>query len=75
MVSRCLILGRNFFVLQIQTQRDFRWTMSRVAGKLAMVVLKNYSQIHTENHAYPMLAIKPHEARVKLQDSVTKILN
>lgn len=45
------------------------------AGKLAAVVLKNYSQIHTENHAYPMLAIKPHEARVKLQDSVTKILN
>lgn len=45
------------------------------AGKLAAVILENYSQIHAENHAHALLAIKPHEARVKLQDSVTKILN
>lgn len=45
------------------------------AGKLAAVILDNYSQIHAENHAHALLAIKPHEARVKLQDSVTKILN
>lgn len=45
------------------------------AGKLAAVILENYSQIHAENHAHALLAIKPHEARVKLQDSVAKILN
>lgn len=45
------------------------------AGKLAAVILENYSQIHAENHAQALLAIKPHEARVKLQDSVAKILN
>lgn len=39
------------------------------------MILENYSQIHAENHAHAMLAIEPHEARVKLQDSVTKILN